>query len=183
VLEVTSHRPRWYGRYGDCTAGAAWYKGSTTTSGGSVLSGQKNVLVLNGPNLNMLGTRESDIYGSTTLADIEAACAEHGAALGLTVTCRQSNLEGELVTWIQAARGVQAGIILNAGAYTHTSVAIPDALAAAEVPFIELHISNIFAREEFRQQSWLSRSAKGLICGFGAKGYSLALDAMADILD
>jgi 3-dehydroquinate dehydratase-2 len=147
------------------------------------LSGQKNVLVLNGPTLNMLGTREPEIYGSATLADIEAACAEHGVALGLSVTCRQSNHEGELVSWIQAARGMQAGIILNAGAYTHTSIAIPDALAAAEVPFIELHLSNVFAREEFRHHSWLSPLAKGVICGFGAKGYSLALDAMANILD
>jgi 3-dehydroquinate dehydratase-2 len=147
------------------------------------LSTRKNVLVLNGPNLNMLGTREPAIYGSTTLADIEAACVSHGAALDLAVTCRQSNLEGELVTWIQEARGIQAGIILNAGAYTHTSIAIPDALTAAEVPFIELHLSNVFAREEFRHHSWLSPLAKGVICGFGAKGYSLALDAMADILD
>ena len=147
------------------------------------LSTRKNVLVLNGPNLNMLGTREPAIYGSTTLADIEAACVSHGAALDLAVTCRQSNLEGELVTWIQEARGIQAGIILNAGAYTHTSIAIPDALTAAEIPFIELHLSNVFAREEFRHHSWLSPLAKGVICGFGAKGYSLALDAMADILD
>lgn len=161
----------------------AWYKGATVISGESSLSGQKNVLVLNGPNLNMLGTREPAIYGSTTLADIEAACAKHGEALGLAVTCRQSNHEGELVTWIQEARGTQAGIILNAGAYTHTSIAIPDALTAAEVPFIELHLSNVFAREEFRHHSWLSPLAKGVICGFGAKGYSLALDAMADILD
>lgn len=152
-------------------------------SGDSALSGQKNILVLNGPNLNMLGTREPAIYGSMTLADIEAACAEHGAALSLAVTCRQSNLEGELVTWIQEARGTQAGIILNAGAYTHTSIAIPDALVAAEVPFIELHLSNVFAREEFRHHSWLSPLAKGVICGFGAKGYSLALDAMIEILE
>ena len=147
------------------------------------MSGQKNVLVLNGPNLNMLGTREPDLYGSTTLAEIEAACIAHGEAQGLAVTCRQSNHEGDLVTWIQEARGTQAGIVLNAGAYTHTSVAIADALAAAEVPFIELHLSNIFAREEFRHHSFLSPLAKGVICGFGAKGYSLALDAMADFLD
>ena len=138
--------------------------------------------MLNGPNLNMLGLRQPAIYGSARLADIEAACAVHGAALDLEVTCRQSNHEGELVTWIQEARGVQGGIILNAGAYTHTSIAIPDALAAAEVPFIELHLSNVFAREEFRHHSWLSPLAKGVICGFGAKGYSLALDAMADML-
>lgn len=147
------------------------------------MSGNKKVLVLNGPNLNMLGLRQPEIYGSATLADIEAACVAHGEAIGLAVTCRQSNHEGELVTWIQEARGTQGGIILNAGAYTHTSVAIRDALAAAEVPFIELHLSNVFAREDFRRHSWLSQLAKGVICGFGAKGYSLALDAMADIID
>ncbi len=163
--------------------GRAWYKGAREISGDSFLAGQKKVLVLNGPNLNMLGMREPAIYGSGTLADIEAACARHGEALGLAVTCRQSNHEGELVTWIQEARGSQAGIVLNAGAYTHTSIAIPDALTAAEVPFIELHLSNVFAREEFRHHSWLSPLAKGIICGFGAKGYSLALDAMAEILD
>lgn len=147
------------------------------------MAGRKKVLVLNGPNLNMLGKREPAIYGKTTLADIEVACAQDGETLGLAVTCRQSNHEGELVTWIQEARGTQDGIVLNAGAYTHTSIAIPDALAAAEVPFIELHLSNVFAREEFRHHSWLSPLAKGVICGFGAKGYSLALEAMADILD
>jgi 3-dehydroquinate dehydratase-2 len=147
------------------------------------LAGQKKILVLNGPNLNMLGMREPAVYGSATLADIEAACVRHGEDIGLAVTCRQSNHEGELVTWIQEARGSQDGIVLNAGAYTHTSIAIPDALAAAEVPFIELHLSNVFAREEFRHHSWLSPLAKGVICGFGAKGYSLALDAMAEILD
>jgi len=139
--------------------------------------------VLNGPNLNMLGMRQPEIYGSETLADIEAACVARGATLDLAVTCRHSNLEGELVTLIQEARGKQDGIILNAGAYSHTSIAIPDALAAAEVPFIELHVSNVFAREAFRHHSTLSALAKGVICGFGAKGYSLALDAMADILD
>jgi 3-dehydroquinate dehydratase-2 len=147
------------------------------------LAGRKKVLVLNGPNLNMLGKREPAIYGRTTLADIETACARDGETLGLAVTCRQSNHEGELVTWIQEARGAQDGIVLNAGAYTHTSIAIPDALAAAEVPFIELHLSNVFAREEFRHHSWLSPLARGVICGFGAKGYSLALEAIADILD
>lgn len=139
--------------------------------------------MLNGPNLNMLGTRETAIYGSMSLADIEAACIVHGETLNLAVTCRQSNHEGELVTWIQEARDTQDGIVLNAGAYTHTSIAIPDALAAVNIPFIELHMSNVFAREEFRHHSWLSPLAKGVICGFGAKGYSLALDAMADILD
>lgn len=147
------------------------------------MAGNKKVLVLNGPNLNMLGLRQPEVYGRTTLADIEAACVAHGGRIGLEVTCRQSNYEGELVTWIQEARGTQQGIVLNAGAYTHTSVAIRDALAAAEVPFIELHLSNVFAREEFRHHSWLSEIAKGVICGFGARGYSLALDAMADIID
>lgn len=147
------------------------------------MAGEKKVLVLNGPNLNMLGLRQPEIYGSTTLTDIEATCVAHGEAIGLAVTCRQSNDEGELVTWIQEARGTQQGIILNAGAYTHTSVAIRDALAAAELPFIELHLSNVFAREEFRHHSYLSQLAKGVICGFGAKGYGLALDAMADIID
>lgn len=147
------------------------------------MAGKRKVLVLNGPNLNMLGLREPGIYGSATLADIEAACMAHGNELGVEVTCRQSNFEGELVTWIQEARGTQHGIVLNAGAYTHTSVAIPDALAAAEIPFIELHLSNVFAREEFRHHSYLSPLAKGVICGFGARGYSLALDAMADIID
>lgn len=147
------------------------------------MAGKKKILVLNGPNLNMLGLRQPEVYGTTSLADIEAACVAHGDKLGIEVTCRQSNYEGELVTWIQEARGTQQGIVLNAGAYTHTSVAIPDALAAAEVPFIELHLSNVFAREEFRHHSYLSPLAKGVICGFGARGYSLALDAMADIID
>lgn len=147
------------------------------------MAGKKKVLVLNGPNLNMLGLRQPEVYGTTTLADIEATCVAHGEKIGLAVTCRQSNYEGELVTWIQEARGTEYGIILNAGAYTHTSVAIRDALAAAEVPFIELHLSNVFAREDFRHHSYLSQLAKGVICGFGAKGYSLALDAMADIID
>ena len=161
----------------------AWDKGATKFSGGSAVAGKKKILVLNGPNLNMLGLRQPEVYGTTSLTDIEAACVAHGDKLGIEVTCRQSNYEGELVTWIQEARGNQQGIVLNAGAYTHTSVAIPDALAAAEVPFIELHLSNVFAREEFRHHSYLSPLAKGVICGFGARGYSLALDAMADIID
>lgn len=141
------------------------------------------VLVLNGPNLNMLGTREPEIYGSTTLAEIEAACVRHGDSLGLAVTCRQSNHEGELVTWIQQARGTQAVIVLNAGAYTHTSAAIADAVGAAGLPVIELHLSNIFAREAFRHHSCVSPVAAGVICGFGADGYILALDAATRLIE
>ena len=143
----------------------------------------KRVLVLNGPNLNMLGVREPGTYGSQTLADIEQMCVSEGEKVGLSVTCRQSNIEGELVTWIQEARERASGIILNAGAYTHTSIALLDALNAAELPAIEVHLSNVFRRESFRHHSYISLAARGVICGFGPKGYELALDAMADILD
>ena len=138
---------------------------------------------MNGPNLNMLGRREPEIYGSVTLKDIEALSVAHGKTLGLDVTCLQSNNEGELVTAIQKAAGVHSGIILNAGAYTHTSIALQDAIKAAGVPTIELHLSNVFSREEFRHHSYISAVAAGVICGFGAKGYVLALDALADIID
>lgn len=140
------------------------------------------ILVLNGPNLNMLGLRQPEVYGSTTLGDIEAMCHAKGQSLGLQVTCKQSNHEGELVTWCQEARTSQAGIIINAGAYTHTSVALHDALLSAELPFIEVHLSNIYAREEFRHHSMLSAIAAGVICGLGAQGYDLALEAMATII-
>jgi 3-dehydroquinate dehydratase-2 len=137
------------------------------------------VLVLNGPNLNMLGLREPAIYGRETLADVEQLCKSEGARLGLSVDCRQSNFEGELVGWIQKARGKAAGIVLNAGGYSHTSVAIPDALAAAEVPTVEVHLSNIYKREAFRHHSTISRVAVGVICGLGPQGYVLALQAIA----
>ena len=130
----------------------------------------------------MLGTREPGIYGSVTLKGIEALSVAHGKKLGLDVTCLQSNNEGELVTAIQQAAGVHGGIILNAGAYTHTSIALMDAIRAAGVPTIELHLSNVFSREEFRHHSYISAVAAGVICGFGAKGYVLALDALADII-
>lgn len=146
------------------------------------MAGKNGVLVLNGPNLNMLGTREPDIYGSTTLAEIEELCVHRGKSLDLVVTFRQSNHEGELVTWIQQAREKEAAIVLNAGAYTHTSVAIADAIAASGVPVIELHLSNVFARESFRQHSYISPLARGIICGFGADGYALALDAAARLI-
>ena len=141
------------------------------------------VLVLNGPNLNLLGRRETSIYGRKTLADIEARCVQEGARLGLEVTCRQSNSEGELVTWIQEAAGAFDALIINPGAYTHTSVALLDALRFLEVPVLEVHLSNIHQREEFRHRSYVSLVAKGVILGLGAKGYELALSGVADLLD
>ena len=141
-----------------------------------------SVLVLNGPNLNLLGSREPETYGHETLADIEAACARRAAALGLTVTFRQSNAEGELVDWVQRARGTHDVLIVNAGAYTHTSVAILDALLACEVPVIEVHLSNIHRREEFRHHSDVSRAAVGMIAGLGGHGYELALEAAARLV-
>ena len=140
------------------------------------------ILVLNGPNLNILGAREPDVYGHETMAEIEAACAKRASALGLTVEFRQSNNEGELVDWIQGARNGYAGLIVNAGAYTHTSVALLDALLACDVPVIEVHLSNIFQREDFRHHSYVSKAARGLICGFGGFGYEMALDAAARML-
>ena len=141
------------------------------------------ILILNGPNLNMLGTREPDIYGSETLADIEKSCLMAAKDLGLEVQCRQSNTEGELVDWIQkAGHDSFAGIIINAGAYTHTSVALLDALLACSLPVIEVHLSNIFQREEFRHHSYISKAARGVICGFGGQGYTLSLEGMAGLL-
>ena len=140
------------------------------------------VLILNGPNLNMLGTREPEIYGSQTLADIEALCRSQGTGLGLGIDFRQSNTEGELVDWIQGAPDSAAAIIINAGAYTHTSVALLDALRSADLPVIEVHLSNIFQREPFRHKSYISEAATGVICGFGAHGYEMALQAAARIL-
>ncbi len=143
----------------------------------------KPVYVLNGPNLNMLGLREPAVYGAETLADVQRRTEARAAQLGVEIDFRQSNIEGELVTWIQQARGAASGIILNAGAYTHTSVALLDALNAAELPAIEVHLSNVFRRESFRHHSYISPAARGVICGFGPKTYELALEAMADILE
>ncbi|MEP1587993.1 MAG: type II 3-dehydroquinate dehydratase [Tateyamaria sp.] len=137
-----------------------------------------SVLVLNGPNLNLLGTRQPEIYGHTTLSDVEAMCVAHGEARGTLVTCRQSNHEGALVDAIHAAKGTFAGIVLNAGAYTHTSIALHDAILSTEMPVVELHLSNIHARETFRHKSMIAPVAIGMICGFGAIGYTLALDAL-----
>ncbi|MGS4947043.1 type II 3-dehydroquinate dehydratase [Meridianimarinicoccus sp. RP-17] len=140
------------------------------------------VLVLNGPNLNLLGHRQPEVYGRTTLAEIEAMCIDTGAALGLSVDCLQSNHEGALIDAIHDCRGTRDGIVLNAGAYTHTSVALMDAIVSAEVPVVELHLSNIHAREPFRHHSYIAPVAIGQICGFGPAGYSLALQALAQHL-
>jgi 3-dehydroquinate dehydratase-2 len=140
------------------------------------------VLVLNGPNLNMLGTREPAIYGRETLKDIERACHARARTLKLALDFRQSNHEGELVEWIQAARRTASGIVINAAALTHTSVALLDALQAAAVPTVEVHLSNIYRREPFRHHSYISQAASGVICGFGSHGYLLALEAIMHIL-
>ena len=141
------------------------------------------VQIINGPNLNLLGVREPALYGDETLGDIEIACAERAALLGMEIDFRQSNLEGEIVGWIQASRTEHDGLIVNAGAYSHTSVAILDALRAADLPVIEVHLSNIFRREAFRHHSYVSLAADGVICGLGSYGYLLALDAMARLID
>jgi 3-dehydroquinate dehydratase-2 len=143
----------------------------------------KAIYVLNGPNLNLLGTREPDIYGRTTLADIGDMTVAEAKAHGFDVVFRQSNHEGELVEWIQEAREAASGVIINAGAYTHTSVAIHDALRALTIPVVEVHLSNTFAREEFRHRSLISPVAKGLIVGFGANSYVLAVDALASLIE
>ncbi|MEM6658780.1 MAG: type II 3-dehydroquinate dehydratase [Pseudomonadota bacterium] len=137
------------------------------------------VLVLNGPNLNLLGLRQPEIYGSTTLGMIDDLCVSHGRSVGLDVSCFQSNHEGELLDAIHGARSVQRGLVMNAGAYTHTSVALMDAISSVELPLVEVHLSNIHAREEFRHRSYIAPVAIGQICGFGAQGYALALDALA----
>ncbi|UWQ43089.1 type II 3-dehydroquinate dehydratase [Leisingera aquaemixtae] len=142
-----------------------------------------SILVLNGPNLNLLGTRQPEVYGSVTLAMVEQECKAHGATLGFDIECLQSNHEGALIDAIHAAKGVHQGIILNAGAYTHTSIALMDALISVEIPAVEVHLSNIHARETCRHTSYIAKAALGQICGFGAKGYLLALDALAAHLD
>ena len=140
------------------------------------------ILILNGPNLNLLGTREPDIYGRASLDDIREAASARAKSHGLSADFRQSNDEGQLVSWIQDARESAGGIIINAAAYTHTSIAILDALQACGKPVIEVHLSNIYKRDEFRHHSYVSRAATGVICGFGAQGYALAVDAMAALL-
>ena len=143
----------------------------------------QTVYVINGPNLNLLGTREPEVYGDTTLEDILKIAERAGSAAGLEIEFRQSNDEGTLVDWIQESGQKSGGLIINAAGYTHTSVAIMDAILAVNVPVIEVHLSNIYKREEFRHHSYISRAAHGVICGFGAHGYELALNAMAQILN
>jgi 3-dehydroquinate dehydratase II len=139
------------------------------------------IIILNGPNLNLLGEREKNQYGNFTLKDVENKCNEFAIKNDITLTMFQSNIEGELVDKIQNSRNNHQGLILNAGGYTHTSVAIHDALKILKIPIIELHISNIYNREEFRHKSLISKLAKGIICGFGVDGYIMALKAMKKI--
>jgi 3-dehydroquinate dehydratase-2 len=140
------------------------------------------IYVLNGPSLNLLGTREPEVYGRATLADIERLTAEHARSHGLEVVFRQSNHEGVLIDWIQEAREKSCGIIMNPGAYTHTSLALYDALRAFDKPIIEVHLSNPQAREQFRRHSYVGMAATGSICGFRDTGYVLAVDAMAKLI-
>ncbi|MDA9553546.1 MAG: type II 3-dehydroquinate dehydratase [Emcibacteraceae bacterium] len=142
----------------------------------------KSILVINGPNLNLLGTREPEIYGAETLDDIKDNMTAKAGKLNLSIDFRQSNIEGEIVNWIQEARENHDAIVINAGALTHTSVAIMDALLAVDTPCVEVHLSNIFKREEFRHHSYISSAAVGMITGFGAVGYLMAVDAVSDIL-
>ncbi len=141
------------------------------------------IMVLNGPNLNMLGTREPEIYGSGTLDELETLCAETAEGLGVAIDFRQSNLEGELITWVQEARTHAAGLIINPAGYSHTSIALMDAVSALDIPVIEVHLSNIHKRESFRHLSYVSLAADGVICGLGFAGYRLALIALSDILE
>ncbi|PRY26774.1 3-dehydroquinate dehydratase [Aliiruegeria haliotis] len=143
----------------------------------------KSILVLNGPNLNLLGTRQPEVYGSTTLAEVEAMCRDTAETLGISLALEQSNHEGALVDFIHDAKGVHGGIVLNAGAYTHTSIALMDAIASVELPTVELHLSNVHAREPFRHVSYISKVALGVICGFGPAGYPMAIRALAERLE
>ena len=143
----------------------------------------KKIIILNGPNLNLLGEREKNQYGNFTLKDIENSCTNFAKKNNLDITFYQSNIEGELVEKIQKARNEQNGLIINAGGYTHTSVAIHDALKILNIPIIELHISNIYNREDFRHKSFISKVAKGVVCGFGLEGYLMALEGMRNFLN
>lgn len=142
----------------------------------------KPVFVLNGPNLNMLGLREPAVYGSETLKDVEAACQKQAAELGMSIDFRQTNSEGELVSWIHEARDKASSIAINAGAYTHTSVALHDALKAADLPAVELHLSNVHKREAFRHHSFIAPAVNGVICGFGVDSYRLAIRALHSLM-
>ena len=148
---------------------------------GDIVTTPKRILLLNGPNLNMLGVREPEIYGRETLDDIRASCLSRAKAIGVEIDFRQSNGEAELIAWIQQPSA--DGIVINPAAYTHTSIAIMDALILTGLPVVEVHLSNIFRREPFRRRSYVSPAARGVICGFGAHGYLLAIDAMARLLE
>lgn len=148
---------------------------------GDIVTTPKRILLLNGPNLNMLGVREPEIYGRETLDDIRASCLSRAEAIGVEIDFRQSNGEAELIAWIQQPSA--DGIVINPAAYTHTSIAIMDALILTGLPVVEVHLSNIFRREPFRRRSYVSPAARGVICGFGAHGYLLAIDAMARLLE
>ena len=143
----------------------------------------KKILIINGPNLNLLGSREESKYGKITLDEVKKNCESHAKSINVKIKFEQSNIEGEIVTLIQKAKGVFNGIIINAAGYTHTSVAILDALLAVKLPTIEVHITNIYSREDFREKSLISKVAKGIICGFGINGYIMALDSMKEILN
>ena len=143
---------------------------------------KQKIIILNGPNLNLLGEREKDKYGNITLEDIEKNCQKFAKINNINLFLYQSNIEGEIVDEIQKARKNQNGLIINAGGYTHTSVAIHDALKIVEIPIIELHITNIYNREEFRHKSLISKVAKGILCGFGTDGYIMALQAMKNYI-
>jgi 3-dehydroquinate dehydratase II len=147
------------------------------------LDSKPTLLVLNGPNLNLLGVRQPEIYGRTSLADIEADCRARADELGCTLDFRQSNHEGQLIDWIQEARQTADAIGINPGGLTHSSVALRDALVASDLPVVEIHLSNIHAREEFRHRSFVSGIARGVICGFGAQGYLFAIEALARFAD
>ena len=138
----------------------------------------KKILIINGPNLNLLGDREKSKYGNDTLETVRKKCESHSKSIDVEIKFEQSNIEGEIVTIIQKAKGVFDGIIINAAGYTHTSVAILDSLLAIKLPVIEVHITNIYNREDFRSKSLISKAAKGIICGFGVNGYIMALDSM-----
>lgn len=147
------------------------------------MSSMNSILVLNGPNLNLLGTRQPEVYGRETLADVQVACQKHADRLGVALEFVQSNHEGALIDAIHAAKGRHGGIVLNAGAYTHTSIALMDALASVELPCVEVHLSNIHAREAFRHVSFISKVAVGQICGFGPQGYLFAIEALVQRLE
>jgi len=141
------------------------------------------IAVFNGPNLNMLGLRQPEIYGAATLDDVEQLCAEAAEGLGLAIDFRQTNSEGELISWVQECRGRASGIVINPAGLSHTSISLMDALLSVELPVVEVHISNIHRREQFRHLSYVSTMATGVLCGFGTHGYALALTAMARILE